>query len=73
MYNILGEKSFEGEYKPIILSEPNVYLKMYRKQISKPLRKLGHFNLVAENGKTVEQLLKKLESLKEKVVIQPLH
>jgi len=73
MYNILGAKSFEGEYKPIILSEPNVYLKMYRKQISKPLRKLGHFNLVAENGKTVEQLLKKLESLKEKVVIQPLH
>jgi len=73
MYNILGAKSFEGEYKPIILSEPNVYLKMYRKQISKPLRKLGHFNLVAENGKTVEQLLEKLESLKEKVVIQSLH
>jgi len=73
MYNILGAKSFEGEYKPITLSEPNVYLKMYRKQISKPLRKLGHFNLVAENGKTVEQLLKKLESLKEKVVIQSLH
>jgi len=73
MYNILGVKSFEGKYKPITLSEPNVYLKMYRKQISKPLRKLGHFNLVAENGKTLEQLLKKLESLKEKVVIQPLH
>ncbi len=73
MYNILGTKSFEGEYKPIILSEPNVYLKMYEKQISKPLRKLGHFNLVAENGETVEQLLKKLESLKEKVVTKPLH
>jgi len=73
MYNILGTKGFEGEYQPIILSEPNVYLKMYRKQISKPLRKLGHFNLVAENGETVEQLLKKLESLKEKVVTQPLH
>ena len=73
MYNILGEKSFEGEYKPIILSEPNVYLKMYGKQISKPLRKLGHFNLVAEKEETVEQLLKKLESLKEKVTIQTLH
>jgi len=73
MYNILGAKEFEGEYKPIILSEPNVYLKMYRKQISKPLRKLGHFNLVAENGETVEQLLEKLETLKEKVVTQPLH
>ena len=73
MYNILGSKSFEGEYKPIILSEPNVYLKMYGKKISKPLRKLGHFNLVAENGETVEQLLKKLEYLKEKVLTQPLH
>jgi len=73
MYNILGTKSFEGEYKPIILSEPNVYLKMYEKQISKPLRKLGHFNLVGENGETVEQLLKKLESLKEKVVTKPIH
>ena len=73
MYNILGSKSFEGEYKPIILSEPNVYLKMYGKKISKPLRKLGHFNLVAENGETVEQLLKKLEHLKEKVLTQPLH
>jgi len=73
MYNILGSKSFEGEYKPITLSESNVYLKMYGKQISKPLRKLGHFNLVAKNEETVDQLLTKLESLKEKVVTQPLH
>jgi len=73
MYNILGTKGFEGEYKPIIFSEPNAYLKMYGKKISKPLRKLGHFNLVAGNGETVEQLLEKLETLKEKVVTQPLH
>jgi 5-(carboxyamino)imidazole ribonucleotide synthase len=73
MYNILGTKEFEGEYKSITLSESNVYLKMYRKQISKPLRKLGHFNLVAKNGETVEQLLEKLKTLKEKVVTQPLY
>jgi len=73
MYNILGVKSFEGEYKPITLLEPNVYLKMYGKQISKPSRKLGHFNLIAKNGETIEELLEKLETLKEKVVIQPLH
>jgi len=72
MYNILGTKSFEGKYKPVNISEPNIYLKMYGKKISKPLRKLGHFNLVAENGETIEQLLKKLEPLKEKVVTQPL-
>ena len=73
MYNILGAKSFEGEYKSITLSESNVYLKMYGKQISKPLRKLGHFNLVAKNEETIGQLLKKLEYLKEKVVTRPLH
>ena len=73
MYNILGTKEFEGEYKPIIFSELNIYLKMYGKKISKPLRKLGHFNLVARNDETVEQLLEKLETLKEKVVTQPLH
>ena len=73
MYNILGAKEFEGEYKSITLSESNVYLKMYGKQISKPLRKLGHFNLVAKNGETVEQLLEKLKTLKEKVVTQPLY
>jgi len=73
MYNILGAKGFEGEYKSITLSEPNVYLKMYGKQISKPLRKLGHFNLVAENSETIEQLFEKLKTLKEKVVTQPLH
>ena len=72
MYNILGTKSFEGEYKPMNISEPNVYLKMYGKQISKPLRKLGHFNLVAENGETIDQLLDKLEPLKEKVATQPI-
>jgi 5-(carboxyamino)imidazole ribonucleotide synthase len=73
MYNILGTKSFEGKYAPITLSEPNVYLKMYGKETSKPLRKLGHFNLVAEHGETVEQLLKKVKTLKEKVIIEPLH
>ncbi len=73
MYNILGSKFFEGEYKPIILSEPNTYLKMYGKKISKPLRKLGHFNLVAEKGESVEHLLEKLEPLKNKVIPLPLN
>jgi len=71
MYNILGSKSFEGKYKTITLDEPNTYLKMYGKEISKPLRKLGHFNLVANNDETIEELLKRLESLKEKVVTHP--
>ena len=44
---------------------------MYGKKISKPLRKLGHFNLVGTQGESIDQLLKKLESLKDKVSINP--
>jgi len=73
MYNILGSKSFEGKYKPIFLSESNVFLKMYGKEISKPLRKLGHFNLVAKDGETIDHLLKHLESLKDKVTPYPIN
>ncbi|MEK6929656.1 MAG: ATP-grasp domain-containing protein, partial [Thermoproteota archaeon] len=71
MYNILGPKNFEGEYKSIELSEQNVFLKMYAKKISKPLRKLGHVNLVGKQGETIDQLLKKLESIKDKVSVNP--
>ena len=71
MYNILGSKSFEGKYQPINISEPNIYLKMYGKEISKPLRKLGHFNLVAKDNETTDQLLARIETLKEKVIIKP--
>ncbi|MCV0367034.1 MAG: 5-(carboxyamino)imidazole ribonucleotide synthase [Nitrosopumilus sp.] len=70
MYNILGDVSFEGKYAPINISEENVFLKMYGKEISKPLRKLGHFNLVAKEGETMEELLKKIEKIKEKVVVK---
>ncbi|MCV0409918.1 5-(carboxyamino)imidazole ribonucleotide synthase [Nitrosopumilus sp.] len=70
MYNILGDVSFEGKYAPINISEENVFLKMYGKEISKPLRKLGHFNLVAKEGETIEELLKKIEKIKEKVVVK---
>ena len=67
MYNILGSKDFEGEYKPIEISKQNVYLKMYGKKISKPLRKLGHVNLVGREGESIDDLFHKLTSLKDKV------
>jgi 5-(carboxyamino)imidazole ribonucleotide synthase len=70
MYNILGDVSFEGKYATINISEENVFLKMYGKEISKPLRKLGHFNLVAKEGETIEELLKKIEKIKEKVIVK---
>jgi 5-(carboxyamino)imidazole ribonucleotide synthase len=65
MYNILGSKGFEGEYAPIEIFEKNIFLKMYGKKISKPKRKLGHLNIVAEN-ESIEDLLKKIEVIKEK-------
>ena len=70
MYNILGSKEFQGEYKPLEISTDNVYLKMYGKKISKPLRKLGHFNLVGSNGETIDQLIEKLNAIKGKAVVQ---
>jgi 5-(carboxyamino)imidazole ribonucleotide synthase len=69
MYNILGAKGFEGEYQPLDISNENLFLKMYGKKISKPLRKLGHFNLVGTKGESIDQLLEKLATLKEKSVI----
>ena len=70
MYNILGSHGFQGEYKPLEIKENNVFLKMYGKKVSKPLRKLGHFNLVGKNNETVEDLLSKLEVLKPKALVE---
>ncbi len=69
MHNILGSKDFEGEYAPIEISEENVFLKMYGKKISKPLRKLGHLNVIGTKEESTDELLQKLTSLKEKVQI----
>lgn len=67
MYNILGAQDFEGEYKPIEIEEKNVYLKMYGKKISKPLRKLGHVNIVSRENETINEVFEKLSSIKDKV------
>ena len=71
MYNILGSDKFSGEYESFKVSEEGVFLKMYGKKISKPLRKLGHINLVGLNGESIEDLLKKLSLMKQKLVIKP--
>jgi len=71
MHNILGSKEFQGEYAPLTINSENVFLKMYGKEISKPLRKLGHVNLVANEGETIDNLLEKLENIKQQIIIQP--
>ena len=70
MYNILGSLDFEGEYKKIDLTEKNIFLKMYEKKISKPLRKLGHLNIVGTDNQTIDELLNELSQIKDKVEIK---
>ena len=73
MYNILGSGGFEGEYNTIEISQENIFLKMYGKKISKPQRKLGHVNLVANENESIKDLVEKLEAIKEKLQTTPLN
>ena len=70
MYNILGPDRFEGKYKPVQLEKDGVYLKMYGKDVSKPQRKLGHFNVVDMNDtKNTSELLGIADEIKNNVSI----
>ena len=70
MYNILGPDGFEGKYKPVQLEKDGVYLKMYGKDVSKPQRKLGHFNVVDMNDlKNTSELLGIVDEVKNIVSI----
>jgi len=73
MYNILGPKTFEGKYKPATLpQQKGVFLKMYGKEETKPKRKLGHINIVAQDKSTsINDLLNTVEQLKRTLVVQP--
>ena len=73
MCNILGPDGFEGKYKPVQLEKDGVYLKMYGKDVSKPQRKLGHFNIVDQSdSKEVSELLEMADEIKNSVSIIPL-
>ncbi|NWK04511.1 5-(carboxyamino)imidazole ribonucleotide synthase [Marine Group I thaumarchaeote] len=73
MCNILGPYGFEGKYNPIKLEKDGVYLKMYRKDVSKPQRKLGHFNVVDLNdSKDVSELLETADEIKNSISINQL-
>ena len=73
MCNILGPNGFEGKYKPVQLEKDGVYLKMYGKDVSKPQRKLGHFNVVdLNNTKDVSELLEMAYEIKNSILIKQL-
>lgn len=70
MYNILGPDGFEGKYKPVQLEKDGIYLKMYGKVVSKPQRKLGHFNVVDMNDlKNTSELLGIADEIKNIISI----
>ena len=69
MYNILGPKDFTGKYKPVKIEFDDVFLKMYGKEESKPKRKLGHFNVVGRNNENVDQLLERVNKIKNSIQI----
>jgi len=70
MYNILGDHRFTGEYLPLEISESGVFLKMYGKKISKPLRKLGHVNIIGVDDESIQDLSNKLQSLLPKMIVK---
>ena len=73
MCNILGPDGFEGKYKPVELEKDGAYLKMYGKEISKPQRKLGHFNVVdIDDSKDVSELLQMIDEIKNSISISAL-
>ena len=71
MYNILGPKTFQGEYNVLFKKQDNIYLKMYGKLESKPQRKIGHVNIVDKDKSGMSKLLDQVEDLKKNLVIEP--
>ena len=73
MCNILGPDGLEGKYKPVELEKVGVYLKMYGKSVSKPQRKLGHFNVVDLNDSgSIDRLVEIADEIKNSISITPL-
>ena len=73
MCNILGPDGFEGKYEPVQLEKDSVYLKMYGKNVSKPQRKLGHFNIVdLSDSEDIDQLLEIASKIKNSILVTPL-
>ena len=59
MINLLGGEGFSGTYKldgiDKILQQPGVYVHLYEKKESRPMRKLGHITVLADTVKDVKE------------------
>lgn len=66
MVNLLGEKGYTGEviYEGIdqVLSLNDVFVHLYGKKITKPLRKMGHVNILENDDKKLEEKIRIVKS-----------
>lgn len=71
MVNLLGEKNFVGEAKYIGVNEitklDGVYLHLYGKKITKPMRKMGHVTIIDHN---LDNAFEKAKFVKDTFKIQ---
>lgn len=72
MINVLGDKNFSGPYRirnhEKLLAMPGVYIHMYGKTISKPMRKLGHVTVLSDDAR---QLRMKVEAMLPMIGVEP--
>jgi len=72
MINVLGDKNFSGPYqirnRDKLLAMPGVFIRMYGKQVSRPMRKLGHITILSDD---INQLRKKVEALLPMIGVEP--
>ena len=70
MLNLVGEQGFSGKVKydgiEEVLKLPQTYVHLYGKTETKPGRKMGHINVLADSR---EQLMEKLVTIKEMVKV----
>lgn len=70
MVNLLGEPGFTGvaNYQNLehVLAEPNVYVHLYGKTETKPLRKMGHVTVLAADAATA---LMKAQAIKQQLKV----
>ena len=69
MCNILGPKDQSGKCTSVSMKQTDgVYLKWYQKDEVKPLRKMGHFNIIdIQDTRDVEGLISKAEEIQHSI------
>lgn len=69
MSNILGPKDLKGRCESVNLEQTEgVYLKWYKKDEIKPLRKMGHFNVVDINDtRKIDSLISRSDEIRKSI------